>query len=333
MTSPFDSKKSAPATPRAQGGMKHHPPPQAKPRTLRIESIAAGGAGVARDSGRAVFVPRTAPGDLVEASVEARGGTLQARVLHQGVVVELLRGHDPHADAVPAQHREQRRVALLHPAFADGDLLRPGEQRGRGRIGRLRVQRRGTPGATSRGFLAVAPEATVIERGDVVHLDFGLSYMGFDTDWQKMAYVLREGDTDVPAGLKAAMRNTNTLQDSVMRRHSRPGKLAADVYTDTMAEMKTAGIEAMIYSHPIGLHGHGLGASIDFRAAQRADIGQQAEKRLRLGSYISIELNTATAVPEWDGQKVFVMMEDDAHLTDTGWEFFRPRQEAWYLVR
>jgi Xaa-Pro dipeptidase len=197
----------------------------------------------------------------------------------------------------------------------------------------LRVQRRGTPGATSRGFLAVAPEATVIERGDVVHLDFGLSYMGFDTDWQKMAYVLRDGETDVPAGLKAAMRNTNTLQDAVMRRHSRPGRLAADVYTDTMAEMKTAGIEAMIYSHPIGLHGHGLGASIDFRATQRADIGQQAQKRLRLGSYISIELNTATAVPEWDGQKVFVMMEDDAHLTETGWEFFRPRQEAWYLVR
>lgn len=197
----------------------------------------------------------------------------------------------------------------------------------------LRVQRRGAPGATSRGFLAVAPEATVIERGDVVHLDFGLSYMGLDTDWQKMAYVLREGESDVPGGLKTAMKNTNTLQDALTRRHSRPGRLAADVYTDTMAEMKAAGIEAMIYSHPIGLHGHGLGASIDFRAAQRADIGQQAQKRLRLGSYISIELNTATPVPEWDGQKVFVMMEDDAHLTGTGWEFFRPRQEQWYLVR
>ncbi len=81
MTSPFDQKKSAAAAPRAQGPSKHHPKPSAKPRTLRIESIAAGGAGVARDSGRAVFVQRTAPGDLVEASVEARGGTLQARVL------------------------------------------------------------------------------------------------------------------------------------------------------------------------------------------------------------------------------------------------------------
>ena len=197
----------------------------------------------------------------------------------------------------------------------------------------LRVQRKGAAGATSRGFLAVATEATVIERGDVVHLDFGLSYMGFDTDWQKMAYVLRDGETDAPAGLKAAMANTNTLQDALMRRHSRPDKLAADVYTDTMAEMKAKGIEAMIYSHPIGFHGHGLGASIDFRAAQRTDIGQQAQKRLRLGSYISIELNTGTAVAEWDGQKVFVMMEDDAELTPDGWRFFRPRQEQWYLIR
>jgi Xaa-Pro dipeptidase len=179
----------------------------------------------------------------------------------------------------------------------------------------------------------VASEKMVIERGDVVHLDFGLTYMGFDTDWQKMAYVLREGETDAPAGLKAAMANTNTLQDALMRRHSRPGKPAADVYTETMAEMTAKGIEAMIYSHPIGFQGHGLGASIDFRAAQRTDIAQQAQKRLRLGSYISIELNTATAVAEWDGQKVFVMMEDDAELTPEGWRFFRPRQEQWYLVR
>jgi len=197
----------------------------------------------------------------------------------------------------------------------------------------LRVQKRGVPNPTSRGFLAVAPERTLIERGDVVHLDFGLTYMGLDTDWQKMAYVLREGETDVPEGLKRAMANTNTLQDALMTRHSRPGRLAGDVYLDTMAEMGEKKIEAMIYSHPVGAQGHGLGASIDFRASQRQDIAQQAQRRLRDGSYISIELNTATAVPEWDGQKVFVMMEDVAWLGADGWHFFRPRQESWYLIR
>lgn len=196
----------------------------------------------------------------------------------------------------------------------------------------LRVQRASGDVATSRGFLAVAPEGTVIERGDVVHIDFGISYMGFDTDWQKMAYVLKPGERDVPAGLKQAMANSNTLQDALMQRHSRPGKTGGAVFNATMAEMKERGIEAMIYSHPIGAQGHGLGASIDFRSALRSDTTAQ-NSRLRPGSYISIELNTATAVPEWGGKKVFVMFEDDAHLTENGFVFFRPRQEQFYLIR
>jgi Xaa-Pro aminopeptidase len=196
----------------------------------------------------------------------------------------------------------------------------------------LRVQRVGMGKATSRGFLAVAAESTVIRRGDVVHLDFGISVMGFDTDWQKMAYVLKEGERDVPAGLKVAMKNSNTLQDALMKTYSRPGALVSDVYDSTMADMKRRGITAMIYSHPIGNQGHGLGAAIDFRSAQRPELGATG-KRLRKGSYISIELNTRTPVPEWGGQEVFVMFEDDAHLTDEGWVFFRPRQEAFYLIR
>ncbi len=195
----------------------------------------------------------------------------------------------------------------------------------------MRVQRKSSGNQTSRGFLAVAAESTVIRRGDVIHLDFGITAMGFDTDWQKMAYVLRPGETDVPAGLKAAMKNTNTLQDVMMQRFSRPGRTAAAVYDSTMAEMKVRGINAMIYSHPIGPQGHGLGAGIDFRSSQRD--AAELPKALRLGSYISIELNTTTPIPEWGGQGVAVMMEDDAHLTANGWKFFHPRQEAWYLVR
>ncbi len=195
----------------------------------------------------------------------------------------------------------------------------------------LRVQRASGDIATSRGFLAVAPEATVIEPGDLVHIDFGVSYMGFDTDWQKMAYVLKPGETDAPPGLQQAIANTNTLQDALMLRHSRPGATGGAVFRATMGEMKERGIEAMVYSHPIGTQGHGMGAGIDFRAANRSDT-TALNSRLRLGSYISIELNTATPVPEWGGKKVFVMMEDDAHLTPDGFRFFRPRQEKFYLI-
>jgi len=197
----------------------------------------------------------------------------------------------------------------------------------------LRVQRRSKKNDTSRGFLAVASEETVIERGDVLHVDFGISYMGLNTDWQKMAYVLLPGEKEPPAGLKNAMKNTNLLQDALTQHAARPGRTAAEVYNQTMDEMKQKGIEAQIYSHPIGNQGHGLGPSIDFRSAQRSEIGATAVKPLRKGSYLSVELNTQTPVAEWDGQKVYIMMEDDAQLTDEGYKFFIPRQEAFYLVK
>jgi Xaa-Pro dipeptidase len=194
----------------------------------------------------------------------------------------------------------------------------------------LRVQRRGMRASTSRGFLAVSPEETVIRRGDLVHLDFGISYMGLDSDWQKMAYVLKEAETEAPAGLRRGLANTNALQDALMRA-ARPGRPAGEVYAAAMAEMEPRGIEAMIYSHPLGNHGHALGPSIDFRSAERGP--GRHPRPLRPHSWISIELSTSLAVPEWDGQRVFFMEEDPAYLTDEGYRFFRPRQESFYLIR
>jgi len=191
----------------------------------------------------------------------------------------------------------------------------------------LRVQRQSKANANSQQFLAVADESTVLERGDVIHIDCGLIYMGLSTDWQKHAYILREGEQDAPPGLKNAMKNTNLLQDAIFK-VARAGMTGKEVYDAAMADMKRQKIEAMIYSHPLGNQGHALGASIDFRPALGA-----SPERIRLGSYMSIELNTSTAVPEWNNQKVTIMMEDDAYMTGEGYEFFRPRQTEFYLIR
>ncbi len=191
----------------------------------------------------------------------------------------------------------------------------------------LRVQRQAKTAATNQQFLSVADESLVLERGDVIHIDCGLDYMGLSTDWQKHAYILQKGEKDVPNGLKTALKNTNNLQDAIFK-FARPGMTGAQVYEAAMAEMKQQNIEAMIYSHPIGTHGHGLGASIDFRKA----IGGAAEK-LRLGAYTSIELNTSTILPEWNNQKITIMGEDDAVMTEQGYEFIRPRQTEFYLIR
>jgi Xaa-Pro aminopeptidase len=109
---------------------------------------------------------------------------------------------------------------------------------------------------------------------------------------------------------------------------ARVGMSGAEVYDAAMAEMKRQNIEAMIYSHPIGTHGHGLGASIDFR---RAITG--GDERFRLGSYTSIELNTSMNLPEWNNQKITIMAEDDAVMTARGFEFIRPRQTSIYIIK
>jgi len=191
----------------------------------------------------------------------------------------------------------------------------------------LRVQRQAKANSNSQQFLAVAEESMVLERGDLIHIDCGLIYMGLSTDWQKQAYILKEGERDAPAGLKNALKNTNALQDAIFKA-ARTGMTGSEVYDAAMAEMKRQNIEAMIYSHPIGTQGHGLGASIDFRRA----LGSSPE-RIRLGSYMSIELNTSTKVPEWNDQKVTIMAEDDAFMTEKGYEFFRPRQTELYLIK
>ncbi len=70
----------------------------------------------------------------------------------------------------------------------------------------------------------------------------------------------------------------------------------------------------------------------DDDAQLKACMWRTQAQRLRPGSYMSIELNTGTVVPEWGGKKVFVMMEDCAYLTADGYRFFRPRQEVFFLI-
>ena len=191
----------------------------------------------------------------------------------------------------------------------------------------LRIQRQAVQTATTSQFLSTADENVVLMPGDLLHVDFGLNYMGLSTDWQKHAYILKPGEKDVPNGLKAALKNTNRLQDIIFQ-IARTGMTGTEVYQAAMAECKKQNITCQIYSHPIGTQGHGLGPSIDFRG----NIGGGANKIL-LGSYMSIELNTATEVPEWNNQRVTIMAEDDAYMTETGYKWFRPRQTEFYLIK
>lgn len=162
----------------------------------------------------------------------------------------------------------------------------------------------------------------VIERGDVLHTDFGITALRLNTDTQHMGYVLRDGETDVPAGLRQALATGNKLQNIVLR-HLRPGQTGNQVLAASLAEMKAAGIKGTIYSHPIGDHGHAAGPLIGLWDRQEGVPGR-GDVQVFPNSWFSIELSAWTRIPEWDNQEVQMGLEEDATVDTAG-------QSAWVL--
>jgi len=188
------------------------------------------------------------------------------------------------------------------------------------------------PGMGPREFAATADRSpVVIQRGDHLHTDFGISAMGLATDTQHVGYVLKPGESDAPEGLRAALASSNRLQDLLLER-MKPGRTGNDVLADTLAAMKAAGIEGTVYTHPIGDRGHGAGPLIGLWDRQEGVPGR-GDALLLPSTWFSIELQATTPAPEWAGQPVRSAQEEDAVLNADGtMSWILPRQTRYHLV-
>ena len=172
----------------------------------------------------------------------------------------------------------------------------------------------------------------VIQRGDVLHCDFGLVAMRLNTDTQHMGYVLLDGETDAPAGLKAALKRSNRLQDIVMS-EIRPGRTGNEILRSSLAKMKAEGIDGTVYTHPIGLHGHGAGPLIGLWDYQDGVPGR-GDAKVISNMWFSIELQATSPIPEWGGQRVRMAQEEDMVIGADGvphWSL--ARQTDFHLVK
>ena len=172
----------------------------------------------------------------------------------------------------------------------------------------------------------------IIERGDVLHCDFGFVAYRLNTDTQHMGYVLRGGETDVPAGIARALANSNRLQD-IVTSEIRPGRTGNEILRASLARMTQDGIDGTVYTHPIGIHGHGAGPLIGLWDYQDGVPGR-GDAKVIPGMWFSIELQATTAVPEWNGQRVRSAQEEDAIVDAAGnirWAY--QRQTRYWLVR
>jgi Xaa-Pro aminopeptidase len=175
-------------------------------------------------------------------------------------------------------------------------------------------------------------EDPVIQRGDVLHCDVGITVARLNTDTQHDAYVLLPGETDAPAGIRRALANGNALQDIVVD-EIRPGRTGNEILTASRARMTAKGITGTVYSHPIGVNGHGAGPLIGLWDYQDGVPGR-GDAKVMPSMWFSIELQATTPVPEWGGQAVRMAQEEDVIVGADGkvrWAL--KRQDALFLVK
>jgi Xaa-Pro aminopeptidase len=183
-----------------------------------------------------------------------------------------------------------------------------------------------------KGFLDGVPgKDPVIQRGDMLHTDFGIVYVGFSTDTQHLAYVLRPGETDAPQGLKDGLKAANRLQDLTMQ-FAKVGGSGNEALAAARKQAIAEGLVPSIYCHPIGYHGHGAGSPIGMTDYQQG-VPVRGDYPFNADSWHSIELNATHKVKEWADQPVRFALEEDAFLFSTGWQWVIGPQTEFHLIK
>ena len=180
----------------------------------------------------------------------------------------------------------------------------------------------------------------VIQRGDVLQIDWGADRNNFTTDIKRFAYVLREGETAPPPGVLNAFAETKKVQE-IIRKHVRPGRTGREqldelkqlirdagyVYTEAEAISDVPGIEVNVGMHAAGNIGHDMAASLFEIFPERT------KYVVRPNSIISLEYIVFTPAEEWNGNKIPVNVEENVLITERGIEWLYPPQARVLVIR
>jgi Xaa-Pro aminopeptidase len=173
------------------------------------------------------------------------------------------------------------------------------------------------------------PEESIIQPGDLLHVDFGITYLRLNTDTQQHAYVLKDGEADAPEFLKIALKKANRLQD-IFTANFEEGRTGNEILKQSREQAIAEGIKPSIYTHPIGYHGHGAGTTLGMWDSQQG-VPHTGDYPLHLDTAYSIELNAATFSEEWN-KEIRIMLEEDAYFDRTGVNYIDGRQTELILI-
>jgi hypothetical protein len=174
-------------------------------------------------------------------------------------------------------------------------------------------------------------DPSLLLRGDHVHIDFGISYLNLQTDTQQNAYILRERETDVPASLQLALQKGNELQD-ILTSNFQVGRTGNDILRRTRQQAQERGIGPIIYTHPIGLHGHAAGTTIGMWDKQEGVPGS-GDYAMQPNTAYSIELTALVEIPEWSREPMRMKLEEDGFFDGRQFNYIAPRQTEYHIIQ
>ena len=169
-----------------------------------------------------------------------------------------------------------------------------------------------------------------IHRGDLIHVDFGVIYRGMCTDQQEHAYVLDGGEATAPQGLRDGIERANHAQDILLNNFIR-GRSGNEILATSLDHCRARGLDATIYTHSIGYHGHGAGMTIGLWD-QQSGVPGVGDHVLNTDTAYSIELMVRSTVREWGDASVQFMLEQDAWFDGDSATWLDGRQEDLWLI-
>lgn len=171
----------------------------------------------------------------------------------------------------------------------------------------------------------------VIRRGDFLHCDVGISYLGLNTDMQHNAYVLRIGETEAPEGLQELLRQGNRLQE-IHLQEMQLGRTGNEMLGSILERGRDEGLRPWVYTHPIGPYGHGSGTMIGMPDKQEFT-PLTGEHPLHPNTVLSMEFSAAADIPEWGGVELSTGFEEVVVVTSEGARFVDGYPRKLYLIR
>ncbi len=170
----------------------------------------------------------------------------------------------------------------------------------------------------------------VILPGDLLHCDFGITYLGLNTDCQQHAYVPKSGETAVPGFLEDAFSKGNRVQD-IFTGNFKEGATGNEILLASLNAGRSEGLRPSIYTHPLGSYGHSAGTTLGMWDSQ-GGVPFTGDYPLHLNTAYAIELNTTVNVPQWD-KDIRIMLEEAGFFGASGFRYVNGRQEQIKLVK